>query len=554
MRYVLKLVVLGLICLTGMGMRTNGSLISGLVETKTVDVKEVDETTREIPVFAENRGVADAYTPSVVCAIDIVSPEFEQQDNNRVKLTYSIRAGENDLRGLLLKSGAESNLIPGGELYDWEEKVGLEETFEEGANIRLASPSDSTRDPIKATGSSEDFDLVQELIPPAEGEAITKRVKKTDEMHDGAKKRLVGRRVEAVSGTTANTKSSQELRANVEIMGFDELSVEDQSLVENQSARLNKLLAGYRIDSMGKEQIAAVMRPLREVDEEVVELCQQLGGQLHVSFHSIRGPEVGLSTEMEDILGQLDSAKQRVDITKENTKVIDGVGGEAEIEQILAEIEASTSDYDKEKRRKSLGKLASVPAVSGEASGAFFRSSQQPWRGLMANPEIYITDDPRSANSTSDHTLPVTVERYELNDGKVSLVLRGDVAMELFLPLPRSVRRDGKLIEREISKDSAAGQKILQRSKIRNGRIPGGTDKRPQISLIEIDDRLAPSVAGANRVHILTRESELVTEEKEIFNQLRVSGTQELMRLELTIENLRQLLRSSSNRSLDSEE
>ena len=126
MRYVLKLVVLGLICLTGMGM-------------KKFEVKQVDETT--FPLRSEAGVVADAYTPSVVCAIDIVSPEFEQQDNNRVKLTYSILAVENVLRTLERQFGAESNLIPGGELYDWSAKGDLEERFTKRTELKLTSPN-----------------------------------------------------------------------------------------------------------------------------------------------------------------------------------------------------------------------------------------------------------------------------------------------------------------------------------------------------------------------------------------------------------------------------
>merc|ERR1711998_819087 len=75
--------------------------------------------------------------------------------------------------------------------------------------------------------------------------------------------------------------------------------------------------------------------------------------------------EVGLSLEgaTADDLG---SAK-RVQISKENTTIIDGAGDAANIEarvgQIRAQIEETSSDYDKEKLQERLAKLAGGVAV-----------------------------------------------------------------------------------------------------------------------------------------------------------------------------------------------
>jgi len=75
--------------------------------------------------------------------------------------------------------------------------------------------------------------------------------------------------------------------------------------------------------------------------------------------------EVGLSLEKAN-LDDLGSAK-RVVITKENTTIIDGAGKPAEIEarvnQIRAQIEEATSDYDKEKLQERVAKLAGGVAV-----------------------------------------------------------------------------------------------------------------------------------------------------------------------------------------------
>ena len=75
--------------------------------------------------------------------------------------------------------------------------------------------------------------------------------------------------------------------------------------------------------------------------------------------------EVGLSLEKAS-LSDLGEAK-KIQVSKENTTVIDGAGGTAEIkgrvEQINKEIEESTSDYDREKLQERVAKLAGGVAV-----------------------------------------------------------------------------------------------------------------------------------------------------------------------------------------------
>ena len=75
--------------------------------------------------------------------------------------------------------------------------------------------------------------------------------------------------------------------------------------------------------------------------------------------------EVGLSLEKVS-LDDLGEAK-KIQITKENTTVIDGAGSAEEIKgrvgQISAEIEESSSDYDKEKLQERVAKLSGGVAV-----------------------------------------------------------------------------------------------------------------------------------------------------------------------------------------------
>ncbi len=75
--------------------------------------------------------------------------------------------------------------------------------------------------------------------------------------------------------------------------------------------------------------------------------------------------ELGMSLEKADT-SVLGSAK-RVQITKENSTIIDGAGNpkdiEARVKQIRAQIEEATSDYDKEKMQERVAKLAGGVAL-----------------------------------------------------------------------------------------------------------------------------------------------------------------------------------------------
>ena len=75
--------------------------------------------------------------------------------------------------------------------------------------------------------------------------------------------------------------------------------------------------------------------------------------------------ELGMSLEKADT-GVLGSAK-RIQITKENSTIIDGAGNpkdiEARVKQIRAQIEEATSDYDKEKMQERVAKLAGGVAL-----------------------------------------------------------------------------------------------------------------------------------------------------------------------------------------------
>ncbi|SHL90046.1 chaperonin GroEL [Vreelandella subglaciescola] len=82
--------------------------------------------------------------------------------------------------------------------------------------------------------------------------------------------------------------------------------------------------------------------------------------------------EVGLTLE-QTTLDHLGTAK-RITMSKENTTIIDGAGAEADIEarvsQIRAQIEETSSDYDKEKLQERVAKLAGGVAVIRVGAGS----------------------------------------------------------------------------------------------------------------------------------------------------------------------------------------
>ncbi|MET3900563.1 chaperonin GroEL [Devosia sp. UYZn731] len=74
-----------------------------------------------------------------------------------------------------------------------------------------------------------------------------------------------------------------------------------------------------------------------------------------------------LGIKLENVTLDMLGTAKRVEITKENTTIVDGAGTKDDIEgrvgQIKAQIEETTSDYDKEKLQERLAKLAGGVAV-----------------------------------------------------------------------------------------------------------------------------------------------------------------------------------------------
>ena len=74
-----------------------------------------------------------------------------------------------------------------------------------------------------------------------------------------------------------------------------------------------------------------------------------------------------LGIKLENVTSDMHGRSKKVSISKENTTIVDGAGAKNEIEgrvaQIKAQIEETTSDYDREKLQERLAKLAGGVAV-----------------------------------------------------------------------------------------------------------------------------------------------------------------------------------------------
>ena len=74
-----------------------------------------------------------------------------------------------------------------------------------------------------------------------------------------------------------------------------------------------------------------------------------------------------IGIKLENVTLDMLGRAKKVSITKENTTIVDGAGKKADIEgrvaQIKAQIEETTSDYDREKLQERLAKLAGGVAV-----------------------------------------------------------------------------------------------------------------------------------------------------------------------------------------------
>jgi len=279
--------------------------------------------------------------------------------------------------------------------------------FREGAKIVAAghNPTEVKRGIDKAV-----LTVVEELkkiAKPIKGEKEIAQVGTISANNDKEIGEMISKAMEKVGRegviTVEESKTAQTELETVEGMQFDRgyLSPYFVTNAERMEAVLENcyvLIYDKKISSMKDmigvlEGVAKSGRPLLIIAEDVegealaTLVVNKLRGTLHVC--AVKAPGFGdrRKSMLEDIavltggtlisdeLGQkleqatikdLGTAK-RIVIDKDNTTVIDGSGEKKEIQarvgQIKAQIEETTSDYDKEKLKERLAKLAGGVAV-----------------------------------------------------------------------------------------------------------------------------------------------------------------------------------------------
>ncbi len=115
---------------------------------------------------------------------------------------------------------------------------------------------------------------------------------------------------------------------------------------------VNKLRGGLKVAAVKAPGFGDRRKAMLE------DIAVLTGGQVISNDLGIKLEDVGL-----DMLG----TAKRITITKDDTTIIDGAGTEgdirARVEQIKAQIETTTSDYDKEKLQERLAKLSGGVAI-----------------------------------------------------------------------------------------------------------------------------------------------------------------------------------------------